>query len=354
VILSYLRTRTGRRGFTLIELLVVIAIIAILIGLLLPAVQKVREAAARIKCTNNFKQLGIACHAYNDVNQALPPAVYMGPGVAYFNNGGGGDASFGPNWLVMILPFVEQDNLYKQYADSIKNYQNWVTSNGTAGANDQNWRGMRSTVIKTYQCPSDSNSQTMGSRVGGSWARGNYAANAGPGDPNASANGNSPTYTQVTNQNVVLNNGARVSAGGVMTVNWGDSVAVLTGEDGTSNTIMINHIRSGPVSTDMRGCWAFGMIGGSWTANAPEGDCYTPNDTGCCSDDVYQCSDRPDIAMGCWNGGYGQATARSQHTGGVIAGMGDGSARFIRSTIDIKTWFLMLSRNDGLTYVSPN
>src|SRR5262252_7944951 len=98
------------RGFTLIELLVVIAIIAVLIGLLLPAVQKVREAAARIKCANNLKQLALGCHNYHDANGVLPPAIRMKTtGTPMVTDMTRHDAGpFGPNWVVLILPYIEQ------------------------------------------------------------------------------------------------------------------------------------------------------------------------------------------------------------------------------------------------------
>src|SRR5262245_33670622 len=100
--------RKQRRGFTLIELLVVIAIIAVLIGLLLPAVQKVREAANRMKCSNNLKQIALACHNYESTFSALPPGAGPGPRLLP-------DSPQRPSVQAMILPYLEQANKYNQF-----------------------------------------------------------------------------------------------------------------------------------------------------------------------------------------------------------------------------------------------
>jgi prepilin-type N-terminal cleavage/methylation domain-containing protein/prepilin-type processing-associated H-X9-DG protein len=134
-----------RRGFTLIELLVVIAIIAILIGLLLPAVQKIREAANRMKCSNNLKQIGLGIHNYHDVNNYLP--ISISPW-----NEGGAPPRNGRGWLLEILPYVEQDNLYRSFEPT--RAHEFFTYHVDSLAGD-NMRPFAITVLSLYRCPSD-------------------------------------------------------------------------------------------------------------------------------------------------------------------------------------------------------
>ncbi|HVL12360.1 MAG TPA: DUF1559 domain-containing protein [Gemmata sp.] len=144
-----------RRGFTLIELLVVIAIIAILIGLLLPAVQKVREAAARMKCSNNLKQIALAAHNYHDANSKLPPG-YIGPrprGTLYATTDAMWNAGANAHWisaLVYLLPHLEQGNIYNQLQF------NWdVNGDGVPWFSTSVNFTMATAQISTFLCPSD-------------------------------------------------------------------------------------------------------------------------------------------------------------------------------------------------------
>ena len=228
--------RSRRRpGFTLIELLVVIAIIGILIALLLPAVQKVREAANRTKCANNLKQIGIALHMYHDVNGSLPSASNFH--TPYSNPP---DFHYSWSWMAMILPYIEQNNLYKA-AEDFAQHVNYVPFGTSGPANPAQY-----TPIPTYQCPADTR-VLVASYV----------------DENPQTN----TQVDVAFTSYLGCNGTDLnSRDGVLYVNYsGITFRQIT--DGLSNTLMVGER---PPSTDLIFGWWFDGQGQGYSTGSSD------------------------------------------------------------------------------------
>lgn len=354
--LHSIRCKSRRDAFTLIELLVVIAIIAILIGLLLPAVQKVREAAARAKCQNNCKQFGLGLHNYESANGRFP----NGSNTPYCLGDGDNNTldytqPFGPGWGVTILPYIEQNNLFNQA--NVQSYPGVSVTPGTVppGIN-LSWRIVADQQIKIFLCPSDPNNRTnfvnpsVPGGASGGWARGNYGVTAGYEDYDHVYNGNA--YT--TRKAGVMKG---FSSSPVMAGNYGAAILDIT--DGTSNTIMVAELRAGLSPNDPRGVWAMGFSGasivnaGRWAFNPTPNNLIggTPNDGGDeLQDGANYCT--PDGAargMGCTQGGslMTSAQSRSLHFGGVNCCFADGSVKFVRNSINEFTWCILLSKADG-------
>ena len=342
-------------GFTLVELLVVITIIGILISLLLPAVQAAREAARRLQCSNNLKQLGLALLNYESQWGIFPPSSCSPSNMSPAS----GDAtSRYANWAILILPFIEQQGLYDTF-DRTKPITHSVNL------------APRSVQLAAMLCPSDSYNRQpfMGSQgsltnsFGDNWARGNYGANASLGIPwlgSDSVCAGGPSTPGWSNSDYR----------GVMGGNCASSIARIT--DGTSNTVLLAELRAGVTAVDSRGVWAMGGPGSSalWAHGGIYGDDYGPNCPQDYSDDVMDCNliqvafgDAASLAaagMGCYaNSGNAEQTARSMHSGGVNAGFADGSVHWISDFIDaypsshgaLSTWDRLMASADGLPLV---
>jgi prepilin-type N-terminal cleavage/methylation domain-containing protein/prepilin-type processing-associated H-X9-DG protein len=277
----------SRRGFTLIELLVVIAIIAILIGLLLPAVQKIREAANRIKCSNNLHQMALGLHNYHDTRGSLPPA-YAG---ASLNPGWG--------WSSFILPFVEQDNMYTQLrVDTV------LFGLGSNPAMPTQHPGSQ-TKLSVFRCPADPAPDLNPERL--NFAMSNYRAVAGP-----------ITYPFFfVNQDM----------GGVMYQN--STVRLTDIQDGTSSTLAIGECIF-DAKTGKRACIWPGMSG------LRSGSIWIS--------DVMWWVDESTAQV---NGTAPQAFS-SRHPNGANFAFCDGSVRMFRTGTDPNIVRWLAGRNDGI------
>jgi prepilin-type N-terminal cleavage/methylation domain-containing protein/prepilin-type processing-associated H-X9-DG protein len=332
-----MRANVRSNGFTLIELLVVIAIIAILIGLLLPAVQKVRGAAARIRCANNLKQIGLALHNYMDSNDALPPNgnyTYTGSAVV---------ATSAWSALARILPYIEQENLFR-------------TIDFSLGYNVQ--PGVSSKRVGTYICPAEVNDRGSGTDAtygNKNWTL-NYTVNEGP-------------WAVLTQKSTGMLPGA-----GAFAPNRGYRPADFT--DGLSNTLALAEVKAYTVR--VAGASNTATASGSAPPNAPADvgsgfgfgtAAFDPTKNthvewvdGKVHETGFTAAFAPNTLVPFASGGttydvdfvsatetstgdtFAAVTARSYHGGGVNVVLMDGSVRFVRDTVPVPTWRALATR----------
>ncbi len=325
-----------RSAFTLIELLVVIAIIAILIGLLLPAVQKVREAAARMKCSNNLKQLGLALHNYESGNQKLPAAFTGDPG-----NSGLPNYFFSWSVLAQLNPYLEQTNIFNRMDlnQPIYGPPTYAITAANAFAVVQ--------TVPIFLCPSDKGRPVSGTAYGVTdLGPTNYAACIGSGATNGGAPFGTPwggdgmfqakTPLRITDLTDGTSNTAAFSESIL-----GDGSAATTGAAPGKPDTTYGYLSAGSAVT-AAGCssaaqWNYSNSRGfMWASGelrcATYNHFYTPNSTSydCVTNDY---TPGPGIYTA-----VGFRAARSRHTGGVNVALGDGSIRFVRDSVDAVVW----------------
>lgn len=351
------RTRRGgdhvirqKSGFTLVELLVVIAIIGVLVGLLLPAVQAAREAARRMSCSNNLKQIGLALHNYHDIHNALPPAR-----VRDRNCGADTWVTSNIGWQARILPQMEQSPIFDQIDFRI--YPGW------GGVNT----AVRDIELPAYRCPTDPGKGNLiwvdpgGVRRTGPSPNGVYGTNN-----YAACVGHDTRLRESTNLGAVR--GWAMSLQPSCTDRSGrGNVGFRDFLDGTSNTLLVSEILIGHpsintnsihenspdlVTQDDNGCNATNYLGGA-TERATGNSWFrgyfawemtfsslmTPNSR------LPSCGANTERVL---------FASRSLHPGGVQSAMGDGSVRFFSETIDWNTWRFLGGTKDGVAVQLDN
>jgi prepilin-type N-terminal cleavage/methylation domain-containing protein len=285
----------SRCAFTLIELLVVIAIIGVLIGLLLPAVQKVRDAAARLQCANNLKQVGLAHHGYHDTNNGFAPWAWSDAARPRYG------------WGVALLPYIEQDNLFRGY-------------NAALPPHDPANVPVVQRHVRLYECPSSPNPERTQTANGVPMAVTDYAALAGVA-------------------------GVVINAGIVTTPPYNDRFGVMHQNmnrpaiqipDGTSNSLMMVEAAGRP------DVWRAGKkVAGLVQGNGAWGNLY--NNIAARGHSLDGLTNPGPCAANCSN----EIGVYAFHTGGANGLLADGAVRFLRREMNVFVFYALASYNGG-------
>lgn len=341
----------ARRGFTIVELLVVISIVGVLVALLLPAVQHVRESVRQTHCRNNLRQVGLALHHYHEAHSVLPPAmIWKGRGEplgrGLFPVGTIDRVALGvsepdrlhANWVIMLLPYLEQTALHDSFNFHIP-------------VDEQPSRTLKLWVMR---CPTDAQNNVPYERAllagisGHSYARGNYGLNVGANRPCYTFWPNCPFGFDVDTRDLMSSN-TKVWGSGVAGVNVSFAFRHFT--NGLSNMIAVDELRAGIDPIDPRGTWALGFVGASLTAAHGVG----PNNHTSKLDAINSCTiltlryseaELQRRGMPCSSGPLSAnftATARSQHPGLVNVLRLDGSVESVVDNISKEMWTRMHS-----------